>query len=60
MQMGVTPVWPTVIGPAAITLLFVFVSIPMMERHVETNRPGYAAYKKEVSMLVPFIKISNR
>lgn len=60
MQMGITSVWLTVIGPAAITLLFIFVSIPMMERHVEKSRPGYAAYKEEVPMLVPFIKISNR
>ena len=60
MQMGLTPVWPTVIGPAAITLLFVFVSIPMMERHVAENRPGYTDYKKQVPMLVPFIKPSDR
>jgi steroid 5-alpha reductase family enzyme len=55
MQMGIAPVWATVIGPIAITLLFVFVSIPMMERHVEATRPGYTAYKREVPMLVPFI-----
>lgn len=60
IQMGVTPVWFTAIGPVAITLLFVFVSIPMMERHVEENRPGYATYKKHVPMLVPFIKMSGR
>lgn len=56
MQMGVTPVWPTVIGPAAITLLFVFVSIPMMERHVAESRPGYEDYQKKVPMLIPFTK----
>ena len=60
IQMGVTPVWFTTIGPVAITLLFVFVSIPMMERHVEENRPGYATYKKHVPMLVPFTKMSGR
>jgi steroid 5-alpha reductase family enzyme len=60
MQMGVMPLWWTIAGPVAITLLFVYISIPMMERHIEASRPGYAAYKKEVPMLVPFIKRSGR
>lgn len=53
MQTGIAPLWWTVIGPAAISALFVFVSIPMMERHVAGTRPGYAAYKREVPMLAP-------
>jgi len=53
MQMGVVPFWPTAIGPIAITLLFVCVSIPMMERHIQATRPGYKNYKNEVPMLVP-------
>jgi len=60
MQMGVTPVWLTVIGPVAISLLFIFVSIPMMERHVRNAKPGYAEYQEQVPMLIPFIKPSDR
>ncbi len=55
MQMGVVPgAWLTVIGPVAMTFLFVFISVPMMETHVILSKPGYAAYRKRVSMLVPW------
>lgn len=55
MQLGALPqFWYTAIGPAAITLLFVFISIPMMERHVSETRPSYTDYKKRVPMLVPW------
>ena len=55
MQMGVAPgAWLTVVGPVAMTFLFIFISVPMMENHVILSKPGYAAYKKRVSMLVPW------
>jgi len=55
MQLGALPgFWYTVIGPAAITLLFVLVSIPMMEKHVSATRPSYEEYKKRVPMLIPW------
>jgi len=57
MQMGSAPqYWVTVIGPVLMTLLFVFISIPMMEKHVIKKRPDYVDYKKSVPMLVPGIK----
>ena len=57
MQMGSAPqYWMTVIGPVLMTLLFVFISIPMMEKHVIMKRPAYADYKKRVSMLIPGLK----
>jgi steroid 5-alpha reductase family enzyme len=47
--------WWTVAGPIAMTLLFVFVSIPLMERHM-AGRPGYAAYAARVPMLLPRLR----
>ncbi len=46
--------WWTVIGPAAITLMFIFVSIPMMEKRMVERRPGYVERQKRVSALVPW------
>lgn len=46
--------WWTVSGPLVITALFLFVSIPIMEkRHLE-RRPGYEEHKKKVSVLIPW------
>lgn len=41
-----------VLGPVAMTALFLFVSIPMMERRQLQNKPGYAGYKKSTRMLI--------
>ena len=52
MQMGIVPQkWFTVAGPILVTLLFVFISIPMMERHILASKPSYNQYKKQVSAL---------
>jgi len=52
MQMGVAPqIWATVAGPILITLLFIFVSIPMMEKHILASKPAYSRYQKQVSVL---------
>lgn len=57
MQMGSAPrYWYTVIGPFLMTLLFVFISIPMMEKYVISKRPAYEDYKKSVAMLIPGLK----
>lgn len=54
MQMSVAPhIWVTVIGPVSVTLLFVFISIPMMEKHILASKPIYKNYRKQVSMLIP-------
>jgi steroid 5-alpha reductase family enzyme len=33
------------------TMLFIFLSIPMMERHILETRPEYKEYQKNVSVL---------
>lgn len=52
MQMGHAPkIWATVSGPILMTLLFVFISIPMMEKHILSTKPSYSVYQKQVSVL---------
>ncbi|MEX1364939.1 MAG: hypothetical protein AB1Z98_17555, partial [Nannocystaceae bacterium] len=45
--------WWTLVGPVAITLLFVFISLPMIEKRMHARRPGWAAHCRRVSVLVP-------
>lgn len=45
--------WWTVIGPLAITVMFVLASIPMLDRRSLARRPGYADVMKNVAALVP-------
>lgn len=40
--------WWTVIGPLAMTAMFVFASIPMMDKRSAERRPGFAAYAAHV------------
>lgn len=54
MQMGTAPqIWVMVIGPILVTLLFIFISIPMMEKHILATNSTYSCYQKQVSMLKP-------
>ncbi len=54
MQMGAAPgIWVTVLAPLAMTAMFLFVSIPMMETHIAEKCPGYSEYQKRVSVLLP-------
>jgi steroid 5-alpha reductase family enzyme len=46
--------WWTVIGPVAITILFIFVSIPMMEKRSLERRPGYAGIRKKIPVFLPW------
>ena len=46
--------WWTIAGPIIVTLMFVFISIPMLEKRELERRPEYAEYRKEVGMLLPF------
>ena len=43
----------SVIGPLAITAMFLWVSIPMLERRNLARRPGYAEVMKRVPALLP-------
>lgn len=45
--------WWTIAGPLTVTLMFLFISIPMLEKREMARRPEYGAYKKEVPMLLP-------
>lgn len=45
--------WWAIAGPVAITAMFLFASIPLIEkRHLE-KRPGYADYMAKTPMLIP-------
>lgn len=41
-----------VLGPLAMTALFVFISIPMMERRQLENKPGYRAYRERTRLFI--------
>ncbi len=51
--------WWTFVGPLSLTLLFAFVSIPMMEKRQKTRKENYTEYQKEVPALIPW-KMNNR
>ena len=40
------------LAPVAMTALFLFISIPMMERRQLQNKPGYAEYREKTRMLI--------
>ena len=46
--------WWTVVGAAAITVMFVFASIPMMEKRLLETRPGYAEYRSATPLLLRY------
>jgi len=45
-----------VVGPLAITLMIVFVSIPLLDRCSLERRPDYARHMQRVSAVVPWIR----
>jgi steroid 5-alpha reductase family enzyme len=44
------------VGPLAITMMLVFVSIPLLDRRSLGRRPDYAQHMQRVSALVPWIR----
>jgi steroid 5-alpha reductase family enzyme len=46
--------WWALCGPAAITLMFILASIPMIERRNFDRRQGYMEYRDSTPMLLPF------
>lgn len=46
--------WWVVAGPLAISFMFLFASIPMLEKRLIAKRPGYREYQKRVPMLLPW------
>jgi steroid 5-alpha reductase family enzyme len=47
--------WWVIVGPLAILLLFLSVSIPLMEHHLLAGHPTYGEYQKRVSAFFPWI-----
>lgn len=47
--------WWAIVGPVAILLLFLGVSIPLMERHLLVGHPTYTEYQQRVSVFFPWI-----
>ncbi len=52
MSVGDT-LWVLIFSPMIMFLLFVCVTIPLMEKRQIANKPEYAIYKKETNMLLP-------
>lgn len=45
-----------IFAPISMSMLFIFISIPMMEKKILKTRPEYKLYQEQVSMIVPFIR----
>lgn len=52
------PFWPYVLCPLAMIALFVFISIPMMEKR-QSEKEGWAEYRSNVGMLLPKLRRSK-
>lgn len=48
--------WWTAVGPLAITLMFHFVSLPMIEQRMLERRPGYAEWVQHSSRVLPRLR----
>ena len=46
--------WWTIAGPLAITLLFRFISLPMIEKRMCERRPEFAAHAERSSLVIPW------
>ena len=46
--------WWTIAGPIAMVVLFIGISIPLIENKQLKKRPDYADYKRRVSMIIPW------
>lgn len=44
----------TGIGALAITAMFRFISLPMMEERSLARRPGYAEHQRKTSLVIPW------
>jgi steroid 5-alpha reductase family enzyme len=47
--------WWTIIGPIAMTAMFHFASIPMLDRRSLERRPGYEEYMRRVNAVIPWL-----
>lgn len=51
--LAADPHWWSVAGAVAMTSMFVFVSIPLLDERSAARRPGYREHMKRVSAMVP-------
>ena len=59
VTIGIDPgLWWTGIGAISINIMFIFVSIPMMDRRSASRRPEFVQHIKESNALLPFPKAS--
>jgi steroid 5-alpha reductase family enzyme len=49
--VSANPAWWTIIGPVSITLMFRFVSLPMVETRMLERRPDYAAHTRTTPLV---------
>ena len=47
------PGWWTLVGPLSITVLFVFISVPMKDRRMLMNHPEWAGRMKQIPAFLP-------
>jgi steroid 5-alpha reductase family enzyme len=53
--LAADPAWAwTAVGPGSITLLFVLVSVPWMDRRMLSRHPSWAGHMRSTSALVPW------
>lgn len=58
--VAAAPGWAwTVVGPISITLLFVLVSVPWMDRRMLSRHPGWAQHVRSTSALLPWPRTSR-
>ncbi|MHA1592282.1 MAG: DUF1295 domain-containing protein [Candidatus Heimdallarchaeaceae archaeon] len=55
ISSGVSTLW-VVVGPISMTILFLIVSIPLMENRLMKKYPGYNDYKSRVSSFIPWFE----
>ena len=56
MLSSLPSLWYLGIGAVANTLMFLFISIPMADKHNRSKRDGFEQYKKETRSLLPLRK----
>lgn len=53
--LGANPnYWWTIFGPVLMTLLFVFISLPLIENRMKKRRTDYEEVRKTISILIPW------
>lgn len=55
-NLGAVVQWWTFPGPVAMILLFLFISVPIMDKRMLRKKEGYRAYMKKTSALVPWFR----